>query len=216
MRKTRFLNWNDWQNGIELYLKIGFKNVLLTGSRINGALTTKNINIKKPSQEMGNIPFVETTLTNVIAGWDDESSGSPDYEGHEYNKTGGTTYIDSTNFLRERIVFTINAVTQKYEDAIEISNTLRRMFGIFNTIEISMKDNSYQAFSKLDNYNIGALEDADGHVEYFTSSWDLTLSIKTDLNEQDVKSKNIVSINMDLVASDGINDSEELEKNLES
>ena len=213
--KLRYPSWNDWQKGIEFSLADAVDNSELTDYRLNGASTSAQVSIKSPDEMTGNMPYVSTALTDVQEGWDDEGSGVLDYESHTYTSLGGTKSIKQTNFYRERLTWTIEIYAQKYTAAIEVAQAVRRYFGPHNTFTINYRDENIDAISKLSEYSIFPAEDGrEGKTEFFLASWELTLSIKSDLITADEITKNVAQVTTDIVVSAGINDSDELTKTI--
>ena len=213
MRKLTYPSWTHWQIAVEEGLRLATASAELTTYRIDGAPTRQKVTIKSPDEHLGNMPFVQTALTGINEGWDEEESATLDYEGHTYTDLGGTKSVKQTNYYRERLTWTVEIFAQKYLDAIEVAQSIRRYFGPRNTFAMTYRGETYYCFCGLSDFNIMPAETGrEGNTEFFLATWDLTLSIKSDLSDEDGFTKNIVDVVVDTIASDGTNDSDELEK----
>lgn len=219
MRNRTHPKWSNWQSAIEAALANAMKQVELTSYRINGAATRSGVSVKSPSQAQGTMPYVQAILSDVLDGWDDSNSGGLDYEGVTETNLDGDGYkiLTQKNYFRERLIWTIEVITQKYEECIEIANTIRMYFGPLNTFTWIRDGVSYSVPCKLDSYTIEAAEaDRAGNVEYFRASWNLVLDVKSILSDTDKVSKGIIEVVVETTNVVGSNESAEEIKTITS
>lgn len=215
MLKLRYPSWSHWHAEIESALATAVEKVNLTGSRVNTAATKLHVPVKSPDQNLGSMPFIQTALTGMEEGWDDEGSGVEDFEGVQFIDIGGTKSIKQTNFYRERLTWTIEILGQRYLDVIEIAQSIRKHFGPRNTFYVMWQDDRFDVDCRLSDFDLMPAETGrDGHVEFFLASWQLKLSIKSDLSADDEVVENIEEVVTEITASDGTNDSDELIKTI--
>ena len=208
----------DWQRALEYSLESAVKDNNLTSYNLQGKSTRMNVSVKSPDQAQGNMPYIQAIFSGTEEYWDEDASGMPDLEGHTYTALGGTKVLKSTNFLRERASWTIEINTQRYDEAIEIAQAVRKYFGPSNTLIVTWSGTTQEIFIKLpaNQFLLEAVEgDQKGHIEYYRVSLLITFFIQSDLSDDDVISGGIIDeIVMDTTASDGTNDADTLTKTI--
>lgn len=180
MKNLKYPSLIQWLDQLKIWSADAAKGSGLVGYRLNGAATSKNIQIRDPSGDLKNMPFVSVALIKVEHGWDEKNSGQVNDEAHTYTSIGGSNMVKAPVEILERLTFSLDVYSNIYRDVVAISDSLHRYFIPKNRLFFTYESAEKEVFTKCGDITYTAVEgDKEKLYEYFMASMDRELSTLT-------------------------------------
>jgi len=176
----KYPRWTEWQDVVEGLVEDSMAHVFISGNRLDGSSTKKHIPVNSTDRMLQNMPYIQVTLSGVERGHDDINSGQPAYIDSVTTPIGGNKAVKEPVEFLERITFTIEAFSQRYNECVEIIDILHRSIYPMDVISIDHNGVTQEVDCTLGDFQFLVAEgNREGMVEFFTSSMTLKLYVTT-------------------------------------